>query len=203
MQNLSLSWARLRASAPSEAVRRFLRETDASMTVEAVLVLPFYLQFFVAAYAFFDAFRTASVNEKAAYTIADVITRRNAGAPVDTDYINWLNTLFDYMLQGRTTDTWIRVTSVTYSDIDGRYEVEWSVATRGHDALDTQDANAMAGRLPIMPGGDTVILVETETRFGIGYSNTPGFLFSALGDQQLNTFIFTRPRFAPRIEFSS
>lgn len=202
MQSLSFPWAPLRAGAPGQAVRRFLRETDASMTVEAVLVLPFYLQFFVSAFAFFDAFRTASVNEKAAYTIADVITRRNAGAPVDTAYINWLNDMFDYLLEG-PTDTWIRVSSVTYSDVNTQYEIEWSVGTRGQPPLQTIDLPAIAARLPIMPGGDTVILVETQTRFGVGYSNSPGFLFSSLGNQQLNTFIFTRPRFAPRIDFTS
>lgn len=195
--------ARLRHSAPVEALGRFLRDTDASMTVESVLILPFYLQFYVAAYAFFDAFRTQTINEKASYTIADVITRRNAGAPVDTAYINWLNTLYDYLLEGRGNDTWIRVSSVTYSNANSRYEIEWSVATRGKQRYTTADLPAIAAALPTIPGGDTVILVETHSTFGIGLSGTRPLLFSALGNQVLETFTFTRPRFTTRIEFTS
>jgi hypothetical protein len=199
----------IRLSARAAArLRRFVNDTEASLTVEAVLVLPFFLQFYVSMFAFYDVFRTAAINEKAAYTISDVISRRNAGAPIDTAYVNWLNDLFDYMLEGRGA-TWIRVTSVTFDSIDNRYEVEWSRGTNGQPDLTTADLVALAPKLPVMPGGDTVVLVETDTRFGVGYgtpawsSNHMHAMFGALGNQQLNTFIYTRPRFAPRIEFTS
>lgn len=185
--------------AAARRLRRFAADTDASMTIEAMLILPVYLQFYIAAYAVFDGFRTAVINEKAAYTIADVITRRNPGAPVDNAFVYWTNDLYDYLLEGRGTDTWVRITSITYSDLDQKYEVEWSKGTHGQPRLNNGDIPALTPRLPVMPGGDTIILVETHSKFGIGLVGTRPLLFTALGNQNLQTFIFTRPRFAPRI----
>lgn len=203
MPHLPLPPLRLISHAVAGRLQRFWRETDASMTIEAILILPVYLQFYVAAYAFFDAFRTATVNEKAAYTIADVISRRNGGVPVDTAYIDWLKDLYDYQLEGRGSSTWIRVSSITYDSTDAVYEIEWSEGTDGHADLTDADLLVLAPRLPNMPGGDSVLLVETNSTFGVGLSGTRPLLFSALGNQNLSTFIFTRPRFAPRIDFSS
>lgn len=191
-------------AAAAAALGRFAREESASITVESMLVLPFFLQFYVASYVFFDMFRVATVNEKAAYTVADVISRRNPGADVDQAYIDGLNVLFDYLIEGRGA-TWIRVTSVVYSGVNERYEVEWSATTGGKPILTTAQIQDHANRLPVMPDGDTVVLVETNTTFALNATPVFGgeFLYGAIGERQLETYIFTRPRFAPRIGFAS
>jgi hypothetical protein len=183
---------------------RFAREQDASITIESLIVLPFFLQFYIASYVFFDMFRMATINEKAAYTIADVISRRNPGADVDQDYIDGLNTLFDYLIDGRGA-TWIRVTSVVFSGANDRYEVEWSATTGGYPVLNTGIIQSHQNFLPVMPDGDTVVLVETNTTFQLNATPVFGgeYLFGVLGERELETYIFTRPRFAPRIGFES
>ncbi len=203
MIKTSMPFPAYRAAAAA-ALGRFARDESATITIESMLVLPFFLQFYVAAYVFFDMFRMATINEKAAYTIADVISRRNPGADVDQDYIDGLNTLFDYLIDGRGA-TWIRVTSVVFSGTNDRYEVEWSATTGGYPVLDTGIIQTHANYLPIMPDGDTVVLVETNTTFQLNATPAFGgdFLFGVLGQRELETYIFTRPRFAPRIGFAS
>lgn len=184
--------SRLRLLTASRA-RSFAGESRGSMPVEGILASTLLIWWYIASFQFFDAFRQKNVNMKAAYTIADMVSRVQPDDSVDSNYIEGLNTLFDYLTFSRK-ETWVRVSSVIWDDIDNRYEIAWSYATgRVGGQTDTTIQN-YASRIPNMPAGDTVILVETnmayEPIFNIG-----------LKAQWYTTFITTRPRFDSCVKY--
>jgi len=56
------------------------------------------------------------------------------------------------------------------------------------------DLTDLEERLPVMPDEERVILVET-------WNTWEGVMETGLGQQTLENFIFTRPRFAPQVIF--
>lgn len=171
---------------------RFVDETEGNMPIEGLYAAILLLWWYVASFQFFDAFRQKNVNLKAAYTIADLVSRQNTS--VDADYIDGLHTLFDY-LTFSNKPTWVRVSSVSFNSTDNKYKVAWSYAsgnTQGHSDASIQ---AEKNRIPTMPEGDFVIIVETnmayEPIFNIG-----------LNAHWYTTFIPTRPRFVPCVPFN-
>jgi hypothetical protein len=199
--------ARLRS-----ALGRFACDERATMSVEIVLMLPLLMLWLAASFVFFDVFRVNMVNEKAAYTIADMISRQTT---VDGDFIEGTNNVFDFLINRRGT-TWLRVTSVKYKAADPvegtpeSYEVQWSFATRGRQAFESADfVNLeLEKRIPIMSDQETIIVTETFTGyrppfnpfrispFDLDDESTPA-VFSDSFD--FNTFLVTRPRFVREI----
>lgn len=185
-----------------QPIRRFRDDEQGSFSVEAALMLPMLCFFYVGTFVWFDAFRVQNTNLKAAYTIADMISRESL--PVDDTYLNGLNKVFDYLTYSNHK-TYLRVTSVKCTancDSDGSRNLEicWSWAVSGRSAHTTAtftDSNTgFEDRIPLMPLGDTVILTETfmayEPPFNVG-----------IGAQFFENHIVTRPRFAPEVEYGT
>lgn len=167
--------------------RRFTASETGSMPVEGVIASTFLIWWYVASFQFFDAFRQKNVNQKGAYTIADLVSRSTE--PVDEAYIEGMNTLFDYITFSNEPTT-IRVSSVFWDDDEGRNKIAWSYGTGDTPGLTTDDLQDRANRIPVMATGDYVVVVETfmayEPIFNIG-----------LDAQWFKQFITTRPRFTP------
>ena len=129
-------------------------------------------------------------------TIADMLSREtgpiagdSTSVQINQTYVNGLNTMFDYLTNSRQP-TWIRVTSVYWDDNDNKYRVDWSATSgTGHDEMTTYMLQAYKDRIPVMPNGDTVVLVETFMAY------TPVFKVG-LDPRWFQTFITTAPRFA-------
>lgn len=177
-------------------MRSFATDTRGTMTVEAALMLPMLCFFYVGTFVWFDAFRSQNTNLKAAYTIADMVSREQEVGP---NYLNGLNTVFDY-LTFSNHPTYVRVTSVVCrSDCDDEgardLDVCWSWATPGRAALTETTFAEFEDRIPLMPSGDTVMFTETfmayEPPFNVG-----------IGPQRFENVVVTRPRFSPEIEFA-
>ena len=169
----------------------FRREEDASMTVEAVIMIPVLLWAFVSMFIFFDYFKAQSSAQKAAFTIGDMISR-------ETDYINptYISGARDLMALLSDTpkdDTSLRVTVVKYNATEDRYQRVWS-RVRGSQfvGLTNTDVKKMSNQLPVMVHNEQLILIETHTQYD---------QFSNIGllDDSVQTFVFTRPRFAPQV----
>lgn len=174
-------------------LRTFRDDERGSMVVEGVLALPMMFWVLITFYVFWDAYRNINVIQKATYSIADVISRRQAA--VDEEYLNGLNRVMDYLLDpGQTAD--MRFSSVRFNGIQRQFEVEWSYSPGGTmTPLTSGVANELASRLPIMADGDTVIVVETSVDF------KPAFNIAIIGDRTVEEFIVTRPRLVPRVCF--
>ncbi len=104
-------------------LRSFLRGEGGSVTVEFVLVIPLLAWCFLGTYTFFAAYRTQSINVKAAYTIGDQLSR-------ETDYITpiymaSLGELHDFLVQSDNA-TRLRITVFEFEDDDDSYRVIWS-----------------------------------------------------------------------------
>ena len=172
---------------------RLTREERGSMPVEGLLASTWLIWWYIASFQFFDAYRQKNVNLKAAYTIADLISRTQPDDAIDANYIEGMNTLFDYLTFSRR-QTWVRVSSVIWDDVDDRYEIAWSYATGPVGGQTNATIQNDATRIPVMPVGDSVILVETnmayEPIFNIG-----------LNAQWYRTFITTRPRFTACVKY--
>lgn len=86
---------------------------------------------------------------------------------------------------------------ISWNSALNAYEVDWSEA-RGDElvALQTSDMTALEPLLPVMSESDDLILVETLNDY------TPR-LNVGIGEVAIDTFVFTRPRYAPQLVFQS
>jgi Flp pilus assembly protein TadG len=171
---------------------RFGEDQSGSTTVEAVMILPLLLWAYVAMFVYFDAFKIQNTNLRAAYTIADMISRQTNA--IDANYVNGLNTVFDYLVE-IDTNTSVRASSVFWDPVANVYKVQWSYATRTMPLLTNANVNTYASRLPTIPAGDTLIVMETW----LDYS--PAFDLGGLQARTFKEFIATRPRFVAQVPF--
>jgi Flp pilus assembly protein TadG len=171
----------------------FSRDSEGSTPVEGVLASTFLLWWYMASFTFFDAYRQKNVTLKAAYTIADMLSRQTS--TVNAAYVNGLNTVFDYLTYSNQP-TVVRVSSVYFDGTTNKYRTVCSYSTNPVKYPKYTDAtiDAQKTRLPSMPVGDTVVLVETFMAF------QPVFKVG-LDPMWYSTFITTRPRFASQVVF--
>lgn len=146
-------------------LQHFARQTEGGLSVEAIMVFPLLMWAYMGMFFYFDAYRQQNVNLKAAYTVSDLLSR-NEGRTLDWDYLNGVNTFFDYLTTS-SQETTIRVTSVWY-DADhygegvGRFMLDWSRGTRGLDEVSQFDLDSFyKDEIPQMANGATAIIVET------------------------------------------
>lgn len=188
---------------------RLGHETAGSVPIEGMLGVLMLLGWLAISFQFYDAFRTKSLNTKAAYTIADLISREEQ--PVGPKYVDGMQQVFDF-LTNSDGSSWIRVSSIFWDGDTKKYRISWSHATGDKPVHTDSSINSEAARIPTMPVGDSAILVETSYRynpiFGIGeVAFSPGAteqgptLFTRIGlpgNIRFSTFVVTRPR-GPRV----
>lgn len=183
------------------SIARFCREESGLITAEAVISMPFLVWWYVGSFVFFDAYQARNVNLKAAYTIADMLSREDGS--VNAAYITGLDSIYSYLATGSGSNAEIRVTLVRCEencDQDNGYrllEVDWSQSTGDKAPLTDGDMATYLDNIPIMPTGDRVIVVETF----IDYE--PAWDVGILNPTDFNNLIVTRPRFVPQIAFDS
>ncbi len=166
--------------------RRFGRDESGVLMAEAIIVLPFMLWSYLALFVYWDAFRSVNTSQKAAYTISDMISREML--PLPTTYVTGMRDLMRYLIDNDQTVK-IRVTSVTWSETNERFEVHWS---RSPDnamlPLTTTTLQDYASRIPKMAAGDFVTIVETSVSYHPAFS-------VGMNDEVIKQFVVTRPRF--------
>lgn len=171
--------------------RKWRSDESGTAVIEAIIIFPILSWALVAMTVYFDAFRTRSVNLKAAFTISDLLSRQKG--VVDAPYIEGLHTIFNSLISPRHS-TWIRTTLIRFeaNDVDDpnddEHIVVWSYATGPADEQTDTSILTVENRIPVMGNGDTAIIVETHTNyvptFDIGLPST-----------NMDQFIVTRPRF--------
>ena len=189
MKNLS---SLLRLPKGRVSLARFARDETATVVAEAVIVLPLFLWAYIALFVYWDAFRSMNTVQKATYTVSDMISREQSKTGITSAYINGMKQVMGYLIDHDQTVK-MRVTSVSWSDPNQRFEVHWS---RSPDntmiPLTTATLQDLASKIPKMSAGDYVIVVEVavdyEPTFDVG-----------LPQQTFRQFIVTRPRFLPCI----
>lgn len=169
-------------------LNHFRRKEDGILTVEAVLVLPLLFWSMFASLTFFDGYRQSGRNLKAAYALADAISRERA--TINATYMDTLFQVLENMVSERS-DISMRVSFVRYDKPDDRHYVSWSCIRGNHFGGGWSDANASAlsPYLPVMPDNGKMIVVETSNTyvrpFRVGYGSDT---------LEMNNFVFTHPR---------
>ena len=173
-------------------LRRFRDDQSGALIAEAILVLPIMLWAYLALFVYWDVYRSINVSQKAAYTISDLISREMNATPLTPSYVTGMRDLMQYLINNKQTVT-LRVTSISYSAQNKRFEVDWSVSPDGAiPKLTTNGLASVANQIPAMSDGDHAIIVETKVHY------SPAFNVG-LSDKVLEQFVVTRPRFAPKI----
>jgi hypothetical protein len=168
----------------------FKVETQGSVSVEFMLILPLLFWWYAASFVFFDAFSANNRALKTSYMVSDILSRQTE---IDNDYLDGLETFLEFMTNVES-GIWIRVTSVQFSTDDG-YEVDWSYSTGSETALVTSQLTSLDlddNYLPLMANGESVILSETYVPYQPGYD-------VGLLARTYSNVIVTRPRFTSQI----
>lgn len=170
----------------------FARKEEGNVSLEAVILMPMVFWVFAAMFTIFQTYQEYSVNQQAAYTIGDMVSRETL--PLDGDYLDGVQQLLNYMT-APNNDSSVRVTSLRYDDATKRFYVHWSRARGALQAVVDSDVATWTNLLPIMPDGEYIVVTETYTPF------TPPFNIG-LGQREISNFVFTRARYAPRVLFT-
>ena len=174
-------------------LRGFRDETRATVAVEAVVILPLLFWAYAAMFVFFDAYKQVSINQKAAYTIGDVLSRETTA--INNAYLDGVDNLFKFLVRADDTAR-LRVTVVRWDENREKFRRDWSKTRGGVSPLSNAQVADMGDDLPVMPDGERVIVVETWSRY------TAPFNVGILS-QDLHNRVFTRPRFAPKLVWGS
>jgi hypothetical protein len=170
-------------------IRDFLKDEDATLSVEAALILPILLWAYGGMYVFWDAFKMQNINVKSAYTIADMLSREVVN--ITPEYVDGMLAMHDFLNRDRYV-TRLRV-SVVGSRLDAAGQPElilcWSEA-RGTGMERHRTIDAIEDRIPMMAVGTEVIVVETEMDY-VPLLRRP----YGLDERTFTNFIPTRPRF--------
>ncbi len=184
MQNLT---AALRIT---NRLKRFGRDDTGSVVAEAVIVLPVFLWAYIALFVYWDAFRSMNTVQKASFTLSDMISREKQG--INSAYVEGMGDLAEHLIDANQNAR-VRISSVTWSDTNARFEVYWSASPdNARVPLTTGTLQSYAYQIPTMSAGDNAIIVEMDVDY------QPTFDIG-MPDQTFSQFIVTRPRFIPCI----
>jgi hypothetical protein len=170
---------------------RFAREERGAIMLETIIMLPILIWALFAMAAYWDVYRTINRQQKAAYAIADIYSRKTQ---VPDTYFGPLDDVMNYMLDDGQ-QVRMRLTNVQWSDANNRFEVGYSRSPgMTMPEMTTAMLQAVAHKIPAMTEADRVILLETEISYQPNI-NVP--LVDAVGvtAQTLKQFIVTKPRF--------
>ena len=167
----------------------FLRREDGSVAVEAMIVMPLLFWTYLSMFSIFDAFRMYSINQKAAYTIGDAISRETV--PIDGAYLEGVQDLFEYLSRSEGKSS-IRVSSIYYNAAQDEYYRDWSKKRGTVAELTNADVKNWHEKLPILPNNERLVLVETWAEYDPPFN-------TGLEETEIRNFVFTRPRYAPRV----
>ena len=205
-------------------LRKLWHREDGTLIFEFLIFAPLMFWTFIATLAYFDLYRTEANSEKAAMTVADMISRERNN--ISDAYLEGTHDLVKFLTPGdpnpglRTTVLRFhdKGSQVNPDDATDHFHVVWS-EVRGNAALDPMtrnEARQLTGRLPRMADGDRLILVETWTHYTSAYNlgmasiygyrkaiNGSGEVVDDAGGKEMpeikdivmSNFIFTQPRF--------
>ncbi|MGJ8627510.1 MAG: TadE/TadG family type IV pilus assembly protein [Sulfitobacter sp.] len=167
----------------------FMRREDGTIAIEAMIVLPLLFWTYLSMFSIFDAFRMYSINQKAAYTIGDAISRETV--PIDGQYLEGAQDLFEYLARAQGQSS-IRVSQVWYDAVADEYHSDWSQVRGTVAALVDADVKNWHQKLPVLPDKERLVLVETWSEYDPPFN-------TGLEEREIRNFVFTRPRYAPRV----
>jgi hypothetical protein len=181
--------------APKSWLSKFRTEERGSITIEAVITLPLLIWAVGATYEFFELHRYNSARDKASYTIADMISRENDD--ITPIYLDNAKIVFDTIANDRGANA-LRVSVIRFDSAEEDYIVKWSQVrgTAALEPLESEDLELAHDILPILRGGQELIVVESESTY-------PAIFKVGLSDDlTIRTIVKTNPRFVPQVNWN-
>ncbi|MEP1614624.1 MAG: hypothetical protein ABJL72_22225 [Roseobacter sp.] len=174
-------------------MNKFQDDESGSVAIETVIILPIMVWAYLTMFTIFDSYRQYTTQQKAIYTISDLISRQ--ATPMDASFIDGAHSLFVSL--SRTIGVpGLRVTVAKYDFTALEYQVVWSRTRGGMIGLQSQDVASWSDRLPELAEDDQIIIVETSAAFAPVFN-------VGLSAQTINNFVFTRPRYVPQVCFET
>ena len=163
--------------------------------IESVMILPMLLLAWVAVFAFWEAFNSRSMVQKAGFAAADVLSREMV--PVTDAFLDGLDTSMEYLVDNRF-DVTSRFTSFRRTGAnDTDVAVVWSYSPAGAmAALTNAELVAKAAQLPKLTVGSTALIVETRMNYSLPVSLP---LASYVVPSSFSDSIVLRPRFLAKL----
>ncbi len=171
--------------------KNFRSDERGTITIEFVVVLPLLLFLFIGTIVFFDAYKSRALADSAAYTIADIVSRKEK---IDVDALNELLVLQAALLPKTSDDRWMRFTSIVYDADEDSYSVVWS-KTSGAIETVLEDDDIPLEKLPLMYDSETVILVDSYVPY------VPIADWVGISAKTFETRVAISPRFFGEIKY--
>ncbi|TCP62908.1 hypothetical protein EV663_101168 [Rhodovulum bhavnagarense] len=183
-------------------LRHFASSVHGSMSAELVIVLPLLMAWVGMSLVFFDGYYMRVVNQKAAYTLSDLMSRE-IGTKIGPAYIEGMDDVFEFLTAADDASAAIRVSMVycedhcAADDPERKLNLDWSHSTSSaHPKLTAADLNSdYLDKIPLAMKADRQIMVETYfdfvPLFNVGLSDTIN----------METRVITRLRFDSFLEW--
>ncbi len=186
----------------------FLREEDGLILAEAIVMMPLIIWALVAMFIYWDVFRTINVTQKAAYSVADLLSRQRDTLPLT--FANGLQNIATFLTPGGHPVK-MRITSfecvspplATQPGVTqpcdaskGTYRLLFSFSPGGKVTTLTQ-ANIQGWkttRVPVLNNGESVFVVETTVEFRTQMKSVLAGFLVGVDNGTYGEFIVTRPR---------
>lgn len=173
------------------AARRFATRNSGSMTVEALFIVPVMAMGMSGFFAFWDAYKTQNVVQKAAYAVSDMLSREMI--PATPAFLNGLETTLEYLID---RDVRIRVTSIRRVS-DGPLgltglDVLWSYSPNNvMTPLTETTLTLVLDDIPMMAVGSNMVMFEVQVPYAP--------VTELLDLDTINETVAMRPRFLPTL----
>lgn len=173
------------------AFSRFRDDTQGTVTIEFMLTFPLLVMWLIGSFVFFDIYKSESKTSKAAYAIADIMSRKEKVTVAElSDYY----TLLDRMLPRASDSKWMRISSIGFDEDAGSYFVNWSHVTTPDPTIEAlEDDDIDVAVMPLIADNDSVVFVEIWVPY------TPLVDWFAFRDMRWYPQVAMRPRFIARV----
>lgn len=176
---------------------RFRKDETGTVSIEAILVIPLLFWAYIATFVMFDAYKTQTDGLRAAYAVADAISREDE--EINQTYLDSMTNLLNFLTRSPSKIN-MRTTIVCYSEDSNSYRVAWSKLTGPQDDSLTiftdSNINTIQDKLPIIPVGDQIILLEMFMEYAPIWD-------VGLDPTEFEYISFTRPRFTNQIKWEN
>ena len=182
------------------SIRSFAKDESGVLLAEFLILLPIMMWGFLALFVYWDVYRTINVSQKAAYSIADLLSRQ---VVVTTNFIDGLQGVLAFLTPGAQQSR-MRITSFEFDegtdikpawDADDSYVLLFSRSPGGAVLPYTQtQIQDLQPFIPDMDDLDSVVLVETWVDYSADFDIGILEFAPGLDDQSFSQFIVTRPR---------
>jgi hypothetical protein len=187
-----------------KSLATFRKDASGTVAVETAIIFPTLLFCLFVMMNIFDAYRAKSTTEKAVFAVSDMLSRETMA--VNADYLDGIHAVLEEISTVRSEHK-LTVSHVYWSPVSSDYVLAWSHSNSSGSGITASEFEAMKDKLPVLVDGESLIIVETTADYAppilAGWNGKRPYGEESALNMEIDTFVFTRPRFAPQLAWSS